>query len=178
VGTPETQSCADDSIVSALEHVRPRAAAVLARYRIPPQDAEDLVQDAALCLVSSWPKVTDAEGWLLGVLKHRCANYWRARRRRLCESVDEVLLEAFAEPQPSGTPSVELAEDLGRAVAKLPSRCQSLFRLRYHLGCTPREAAQRLGYSATSISNIAIRCLTALGRCLVAAGFFEEQRRA
>jgi RNA polymerase sigma factor (sigma-70 family) len=166
-----TLADARDPVACVLDRVRPRLIAILARYRIPTQDAEDLTQEAILSLISSWSRVRDPDGWLMGVLRHRCANYWRSRQRRLYELVDDTLLEALAEPQTSPETRLDLAEDLGRAVAKLPPRCQSVFRLRYGLGCTPTETAERLGYRGSSISTVFHRCLSALTRRLVASGF-------
>lgn len=179
MGVPDqTQQEAQEAIVSLLERVRPKLQRVLARYRIPQQDAEDLLQETLLSLVTSWGTVRDREGWLIGVLRFRCANYWRGRKRSLCEFVDETLLEALAGPQPARGCDLELARDVGKAVSHLPARCQDLFQLRYNLGCTPRETATRLGYCESSISNIFNRCLNALTRRLVAVGFLAETHGA
>jgi hypothetical protein len=35
-----------------------------------------------------------------------------------------------------------------------------------------------MGYSKTSIATIVNRCLSALGKCLMASGFFVERHRA
>ena len=179
MGVPDRQQQETrDAISGLLARVRPKLNRVLARYRIPAQDSEDLVQEAFLALVSSWHSVRDPEGWLIGVLRFRCANYWRSRSRDLCEFVDETLLEVLAGPQASPSHDVELRQDVGRVVANLPPRCQNLFQLRYRLGCTPREAAEKLGFRTTSISNIFGRCLTALTRRLLAVGFLEEAPHA
>jgi RNA polymerase sigma factor (sigma-70 family) len=174
VGVPDRQQQeARDAIGALLARARPKLNRILCRYRIPLQDAEDLVQEAFLALVTSWSSVRDPEGWLIGVLRFRCANYWRRRSRDLCEFVDDALLEALAGPQSSPSQDVELRQDVGKVVAHLPSRCQNLFQLRYRLGCTPGETAEKLRFRRTSISNIFSRCLTALTRRLMAVGFLE-----
>jgi len=157
--------------------VQPKLERILCYYQIPPQDAEDLIQDSVLTLLYKWEKIHSAEAWLLATLKRRCLMYWRSRRSRLTDAVDATILELLAEPASPTQEQSEMSHDLARAMECLPARCQNLLRLRYGLGFKPAEVADRLGYRASSIRKVASRCLAALNRQLTASGYLAARRR-
>ena len=57
--------------------------------------------------------------------------------------------------------------DLDRAISTLRPKCQSLLRMRYGFGYSTEETAQQLGYTLSSLDNIARRCLAALSQRLL-----------
>lgn len=166
---------AEASLEQFLKQVRPRLKVLFARYRVPPQDTEDILQQALLALVNQWKTVRDPEAWLLGTIRNKCLVYWRDRRRKLYDAVDSTVLEWVAEPHVPAQQSVELRYDLQSMIDRLPDRCRSLLRLRYHLGYEPPELAERLGYRTSSISKVTNRCLAALTRQLVAEGICKKK---
>lgn len=168
---PAVNPGAWESLNRIMPKVQPKLERILCYYQIPPQDAEDLIQDSVLTLLYKWEKIHSAEAWLLATLKRRCLMYWRSRRSRLTDAVDTAILELFAEPEAPKQEQTELSHDLNRALQCLPSRCQNLLRLRYGLGYKPAEVADKLGYRASSIRKVASRCLAALNRQLVAVGY-------
>ncbi|MGD2116493.1 MAG: sigma-70 family RNA polymerase sigma factor [Acidobacteriota bacterium] len=171
--TPREQH--DDwSLDALLRRLQGRLERILFRYQIPPEDSEDVFQEAVLTLIYKREKIRDPEAWLVATLRNRCLMYWRSRRSRLYDSVDTNILELVAKP--SGTPQLngELRADLERAIAELPDRCRSLLRLRYGLGYKPAEVAERMGYQASSIRKITSRCLSALTKQLTETGFYKE----
>ena len=101
----------ESSLEGFLKKVRPRLKSLFAHYRIPPQDTEDILQQALLALIYHREGIRDSEAWLLGTLRNKCLLYWRERRRKLYDAVDAAVLEAMAEP-------VEPAQE----GADLPSR--------------------------------------------------------
>ena len=164
-----------------LAGLEPRLKRLLATYRIPSEDAEDLLQQALLALLYQWGRIRDPESWLFGSVKRSCLMYWRAHRRRVYSAVDASILEWLAEPSAPSQEHSDLLAELERLIARLPSRCQSLLRLRFRLGYAPPEVAEKLGYRTSSIGKITSRCLTALSRELLASGLarrFTEARRA
>ena len=156
-------------IAELLEGLRPTARRVFARYRIPLQDTEDLLQQALVSLLSRRDKVRDPEAWTVGALRNLCRLYWRNRRTVLYESVDSAILESVADPARPKQEREDVARDLERLLSELPDRCQSILDLRYRMGCRPKEAARRLGYRDSSIYKITERCLAALSRRLMTA---------
>lgn len=166
----------DRPLEELLERLQPRLKAVLARFRIPFEDAEDLLQQTLLTYLHKRDNIHDPERWILGTIRNRCLMYWRARRRSLYRTVDSAILESVAEPRQPAQEIGDLCRDLEGVITQLPERCQALLRLRYRLGCKPPEAADRLGYRKSGIYKILERCLAALTRQLVARGLVEERR--
>ncbi len=152
-----------------MKGLKPRFRMVFARFRIPEQDAEDLLQQALLTFVRKRHTVRDPESWLVGTLRNRCLKYWRARRRSLYTAVDAAILESVATDGATNQEQVEIRSDLRGAMDRLRPRCRSILGLRYGLGCEPRETARRLGYKESSIYKLVERCLAALSNQLVEA---------
>jgi RNA polymerase sigma factor (sigma-70 family) len=165
------------SLEDFLERLRPRIRSLFARYRIPVQDTEDLLQQSLLALVYQWEKVRDPEAWLVGTLRKTCLLYWRERRRRLYDAVDTAVLEWMAQPERPDQERGELRHDFESLIAKLPPRCQALLRLRYRYGLEPLELAERLGYRPSSISKVSTRCLAAVTRQIAASGVGRKRGR-
>jgi RNA polymerase sigma factor (sigma-70 family) len=151
--------------------------ALFVRYGIPPQDTEDILQQALLALVYQRQAIRDPEAWLIGTLRNKCLLYWREHRRRLYEAVDAAVLELVAAPTPPAQAGTDLRHDLESALEQLPERCRSLLALRYQ-GFEPPEVAERLGYSQASISKVTNRCLAALTRRLLTSSVALPRRKS
>lgn len=157
-------SAAESCLENFLKSVRPRMKALFAHYRVPPQDTEDIVQQALLALVYQRQAIRDPEAWLLGTLRNKCLVYWRERRRKLYDAVDAAVLDLMAEPMAPAQEDADVRRDLAMAIDRLPERCRALLSLRYSQGYEPPELARQLGYSPASISKTTNRCLAALTR--------------
>jgi RNA polymerase sigma factor (sigma-70 family) len=144
--------------------VRPRLAHVLAHFRIPVADAEDLVQEAVVQFLRKREQIYQPEQWLVGAVRKECLMYWRRHRRRLEVALD-VAVAGATEDAPQERQA--LRGDLDRAINTLRPKCRSLLRLRYALGLSTEETATQLGYSLASLDNIARRCLAALSQRLL-----------
>ena len=159
----------ESSFEELLRGLEPRFRGVFARFRIPEQDAEDLVQQALLAYVRKRHSVRDPESWLVGTLRNRCLRYWRARRRSLYTAVDSAILEGVVADGAPGQERADMRRDLAGAMGRLRPRCRSILGLRYGLGCEPGETARRLGYKESSIYKLMERCLAALSSQLLEA---------
>lgn len=157
-----------------LKAVEPKLKRLLAVYRIPSEDAEDVLQQALLALLYQWERVRDPESWLFGTVKRHCLMYWRMRRRQIYCAVDSTILEWLSTPIAPSQEHADLLCDLENLIERLPSRCRSLLKLRFRMGYEPLEVAQQLGYRASSIGKVTTRCLAALSRELFASGLVEE----
>lgn len=156
-----------------LKAVEPKLKRLLAKYSIPSEDAEDILQQALLVLLYQWERVRDPECWLFGAVRRHCLMYWRANRRRIYSAVDAMVLEWLSRPIAPAQEKADLLCDLEKLIDRLPSRCRSLLQLR-RLGYEPPEVASKMGYQASSIGKITNRCLAALSRELVASGWADE----
>ena len=163
------------SLEELLDELQPRLRAVLASFRIPFEDAEDLLQQTVLTFLIKRESIWDPGRWLVGTLRNRCLMFWRSRRRRLYESVDTAILETIAQPESPAQERIDLATDLNGVLVKLSPKCQSILRLRYGLGCDPSETAEKLGYRSSGIYKVMERCLASLTRSLVTAGILEPR---
>ncbi len=157
-----------------LRDVQPKLVQILGRYRIPAQDADDVLQETFLTLIHKQDVVRNPEAWLIVTLRNRCLIYWRKKRKHLYQAVDTAILELLSEPEAPTQKKAELRYDLDRLVSRLPPRCRSLLRLRYSLGCSSTEVAERMGYRQSSIRKVTSRCLASLTRELLEAGFSQS----
>jgi RNA polymerase sigma factor (sigma-70 family) len=167
---PQEQTALED----LLRDIQPKLTQILGRYRIPAQDADDVLQETFLTLIHKREIVRNPEAWLVVTLRNRCLIYWRKKRKHLYQAVDTAILELLSEPEAPGQTKSELRCDLDRLIGRLPPRCQSLLRLRYGLGCSSAEVAERMGYRQSSIRKVTSRCLAALTKELLQAGFSHE----
>lgn len=135
--------------------LEPRLKQIVNRYRIPPEDAEDLVQTALIATLRNWPELVDAEGWLIRTVINQCLMYHRSRRRRPEEALDETL-ELF--PVPSAEERIADRQEIERRLAKLPLQCRQLFRLRFIYGFNAKEVAELLGRKISHVYNSTHRC--------------------
>ncbi|MCH9648076.1 MAG: sigma-70 family RNA polymerase sigma factor [Deltaproteobacteria bacterium] len=172
------EKTADSSLDEMLKALEPQMKHILYRYRIPEQDAEDLLQQTLLTLLYKRHEIQKPEPWILATFRNRCIMYWRSRQSQLHQAVDTAILELFAEPGSLSQESTELSHDLEKAIARLPNRCQRILRLRYGLDYRPAEVAEALGYKPSSIRKITNRCLAALAKQLIVAGFPGAKSRA
>lgn len=156
-----------------LRDVQPKLVQILGRYRIPAQDADDVLQETFLTLIHKQDVVRNPEAWLIVTLRNRCLIYWRKKRKHLYQAVDTAILELLSEPEEPSQRKTDLRYDLDRLISRLPSRCRSLLRLRYGLGCSSSEVAERMGYRQSSIRKVTSRCLAAVTRELLEAGFSQ-----
>jgi RNA polymerase sigma factor (sigma-70 family) len=169
--SPIPSDLAEPSLEDLLARVEPRLKRILSRYRIPAQDAEDLLQETFLIMVSKAGSIRNPDAWLLATLANRCIIYWRKYRSRLWDLVDTTILELLSEAEAPAQELSDLRSDLDTLLSQLPDRCRALLRLRYGLGCSTAEAAERLGYCKSSIRKVTRRCLSALTEQLLGAGF-------
>jgi RNA polymerase sigma factor (sigma-70 family) len=165
---------AELSLEDILERMEPKLKRVLGRYKIPVQDADDLLQETFLILITKAGTIRNVDAWLLATLANRCIIYWRKHRSRLWDLVDTTLLELLSDTETPPQERTELRCDLDALLSALPDRCRSVLRLRYGFGCSTAETAEKTGYCKSSIRKVTRRCLAALTEQLLGAGFHAE----
>lgn len=117
--TPEPIQNAE-SFEDFLTAVEPKLKRLLAVYRIPADDAEDVLQQALLALLYQWDRVRDPESWLFGTVKRHCLMYWRTHKRRIYLAVDSTILEWLSEPIAPNQEKADLLCDLESLIHQLP----------------------------------------------------------
>jgi len=154
------------SVEELLEELRPKIRRLFANYRVPHIDAEDLLQEALLATFLNWSEIRCKQGWLLVTLRHKCSVYWREKRYGKVQAVDAPTLEVLAAPLPAPQERAEMIWDLDRAVVSLDARHRMLLRLRYALGFSTFEVAERLGYNVTSVRKLSCRSVDRLQKTI------------
>lgn len=161
-----------DSLEELLVRAQPQLGRVLARYTIPPEDAEGLLRDVFLTLIFKSERVANLEQWVLRTLKHQCLSYWRRRRRLLYTTLDSELRQTIANAAGDPEQLARLSQQLARVVDTLPGPCRRVLRQRY--GLAGVEAVPRADGGAEVVAE---RCLAALGKRLMEAGVIDDLSR-
>jgi RNA polymerase sigma factor (sigma-70 family) len=172
-GTETPGGGGEADLAGLLRRLSPALEAILRRFRIPPDDADDVVQQALLQYVRKRSQVRAPEPWLRGALRNECRMYWRSRTRSLTVTVDQALLDVVAGSSEEPERAI-LRRSLGRWVALLPYNCRSLLRLRYTLELDVQEIAARSGYRPSSVDKVTRRCLEVLSRKMAAFAVSRE----
>ena len=152
-----------------LEAARPKLYSMLASYKVPAEDAGDLVNDAIVALLEQGTDgVANPEAWLLGILRIKILAYrrWRARQSRLMQ----LLSRAIAASEPPPQLHQDAVHDLLALTAHLPPRVVTILWLRFGLGRKPREVARILGCRPDSVRKLTRRALELAQRNLAPAG--------
>lgn len=154
-------------VTDLVETVRPTLLRILVHFRIPAEDADDLIQETLLHFLRKRAEIRDPHKWLCGTLRNECLLYWRKRRRTLYDAVDLGVLDLLADQGLKVQDHSVLLNRLRDLIASLQPRCRSILELRYRLGYDNREIAEETGYRSSSVDKIAQRCVAALTRRLL-----------
>jgi DNA-directed RNA polymerase specialized sigma24 family protein len=68
-----------DSWPEVLGRLRPLLESIFSAYEVSPQQAQEIVEEAGLALMSRLPPRRDPEGWLVRTVIERCARVKRER---------------------------------------------------------------------------------------------------
>ena len=154
----------EESLDDLVRRIRHRLKTVLRNYDIPFQDAEDLLQDSLLEALRKWDTIYNRECWLIGTLRFKCSNYWKRMRNKVPQTMDLPELEELCEPLPPPQAKCDEALDLRHTLSSLDPRHRKALWLRFALGFTPKEVADRLGYCHSSVRKLTQRAMARLRR--------------
>jgi RNA polymerase sigma factor (sigma-70 family) len=149
-----------------LQRLRPRMARVLGAYRIPCQDADDVLQDALFVALEKWETVRRKELWLLGTVRYKCILYWKRQKARREEAMEVPDLESLAEPQRPAQERLELLQQIEIMTGFLGDHHREALWLRYGFGFKTAEVAEEMGYCHSSMRKLLGRSLARLQRRL------------
>src|SRR4051794_11231273 len=128
-------------------------------------EAEDVTQQIFAKLMTALqryePRSVPFSAWILRIAHNAAIDHMRARRAVPCEEVRSPDLE-------DGNVSRERAEDLKAALAKLPPEQRDVIVMRFVLGLSPGEIAERIGRSEDAVHGLQHRGRTTLRRELTA----------
>jgi RNA polymerase sigma factor (sigma-70 family) len=160
---PASPRPSDSDLSSLLAEVRPRITRLFRSFRVPPPEAEDLLQDALLALVLSWTSIAEPKAWLVTTLRYLCYGYLRRERYgQRASAVDPEVLEALVRTPPDAPERMDLELDVAKLARVLPPRQRQLLRLRYVAGMSYEEASNCLGYRRGSVQGCLQRSIRLL----------------
>lgn len=148
----------DTTVERLLARLKPHLVRVLDEFKIPRQDAEDLLQETLVALLFKWDSIHNVEAWVLATLRNRCTNYW-SRQGHSEEVAGWLAGETVLLPPQEGA---DLRHDFQRIYARLPRRQRQVIQLRYR-GFRNDEVAERLGLElehARHLTNVTLASLT------------------
>jgi RNA polymerase sigma factor (sigma-70 family) len=153
-----------------LVQLRPRLRQVLAYFRIPYPDSEDLVQDVLVVALCKWSTIHSQDAWMIGTLRKKCIMYWKRRRNDRLQGADLATLESLSEPLEPLQERAERLWDLDAIAGALCGRHRAVLWLRFGLGLSTVEVAARTGYHHSSIRKLTCRTIARLRRELAITG--------
>ena len=157
----DKQQISDSAITALLAKMRPQMDRLFKVFEIPPSDAEDLLQEILTSLLIHWQKIERLEGWMLSALRNQCFQHLQRRYRSRLQ-IEPEELDRLPSHWDVSRLRADLLLDVWHLAATLPRRQQKLLYLRYAAGLTPREVAEKLGYSPASISKCTILAIKRL----------------
>lgn len=160
--TPAYDPGSEETLEEFLERMRPRLKQLLRNCRIPPQDAEDVLQETFTDAFGRWDSIRHKEAWLIGTLRFKCAVYWKKQQDDRVETMDTPVLEGLCRPLPPGQVREEVLCDLRNLTRGLGKKHQAVLWLRYGVGLSAEEVAERLGYCPSSIRKLSLRSMARL----------------
>jgi RNA polymerase sigma-70 factor, ECF subfamily len=128
-------------------------------------EAEDVTQQIFAKLLTALqryePRTVPFSAWILRIAHNAAIDSMRARRAVPCEEVRSPELE-------DSDLSRERAQDLHLALDKLPSEQRDVIVMRFVMGMSPREIAEKLGRSEDAVHGLQHRGRQTLRRELTA----------
>jgi RNA polymerase sigma factor (sigma-70 family) len=125
------------------------------RFRVPPSDAEALIQEVFVSYLSSANEVRDVRSWLLGAISNASRHYWRSRGR--IESLPDDM-DKKSDPR-SSADNIATSLTVRETLSHLHEKCRETLRLRYFEGCSAAEVARELDTTNRYAEKLIHTCL-------------------
>jgi RNA polymerase sigma factor (sigma-70 family) len=127
------------------------------KFRVPPGDAESLIQEVFLSYLSTMTEVRDIRSWLVGAISNASRGYWRSRGRT--ESLPDEINER-SDPFSTGfAETVANRITIRETLSRLHERCRETLRLHYFEGCSAPEVARELSTTNRFAEKLIHKCL-------------------
>ncbi|MHC1547883.1 RNA polymerase sigma factor [Phyllobacterium sp. K27] len=129
----------------------------LRRYRLPPEDIDELIQDAycAIARLDSFAHIERPDAYFFAIVRNLMLR--RIRRQRIVQIDIVAEIEAYIdEERPSPEREVGAKLDCARAlslIAQLPERCRQAVYLRKIEGWSQRKIAEHMNISEKAVEK-------------------------
>lgn len=134
----------------------------LRRYRVSPEDIDDLIQEA-YCKIARLEEVDHIDrpdGYFFQIVRNLHRDQIRRARIVRIDSMGEMGELSVCSEQPSPERIVGATRELEqvrRLISSLPPLCRQVIQLRKIEGVPQKEIARRLGLSESTVENEAVR---------------------
>ena len=155
-----------ESLEAFLTRMRPRLKQLLKNCRVPPEDAEDVLQDTFLALFRQWESIRHKESWLISTLRFKCAAYWKRVQDERLVAMDAQAVESFSQPRAPDQGREVPLWDFKTAVCRVGRKDKALLWLHFGMGLSLNEVAERLGYRPSGIRKLKLRAVARLEKKL------------
>lgn len=140
--------------------------------------AEDIVQDAyaRVIAMTGWAEIANPKAYVMLAIRNIAID--RLRQARVIpfdRGIDSALLEVEDE-QPDALTSITAKQELERtraAIEALPPQCRRVVEMRKLENCPPREIADRLGISVSTVEKHLVKGLRVVMATLAAPADIE-----
>ncbi len=112
------------------------------------------------------------EAWLIGIARNLVRDHVKKLVRR---GPEEELVDAVAPSEDDVTGTIDLRQDLARAMEGLTEDQQTVLSLRFILDRSVEETSRLMGRSEDAVKNLQRRALAAMQRQLVGIGYREAR---
>lgn len=144
--------------------LEPRIEQVLHRFRVPPEEAQAILDEIMLAMLTKRDRIRNPERWLLRTLKNRCLLYWQERRRRLYRVIDSGVVSILSSRDVPREEKRALQREVGSLLDGLSPDCRRYLEVRYGLGSPPALPKLEPRHPTGSERDELLRCIGALAR--------------
>lgn len=125
------------------------------KFRIPPADAEALVNEVFISFLLRREYVRNPKKWLIGAVCHASRGYWRIahKTRPLPPDIDE-----YADPESPDEKSLVDRVTIAATLNRLCGRCRETLHLFYAEGYSAAEIAEQLDTTTGYVTQLLHHC--------------------
>lgn len=125
------------------------------RYGVPPDQAEEMVQDCFMSYLQRYTYVRDARAWLYGAVRHRCIDYLRVRGREIpLEPEHDAAIDERAELRRDG---IIRQLTFSAVLARLGDKCRETLHGLYR-GENQKVLAKKLSTTPGYVDQLISTC--------------------
>lgn len=127
------------------------------KFRVPEPDAESLMQEVFVSLMTTTTKVENVRAWLVAAMCNASRHYWRGQSR------SESLPEDFADQGDPGSHGIAdrfaMSITMRQALEYLQDRCRETLYLHYYEGRSAPDVARELETTTRYAEKLIHNCL-------------------
>lgn len=157
------------NLATSWTRVSPTLAAFVRSKITSLHDAEDVIQEVAIAFADSFERSynkTPLIPWVLGIARHKVADYYRAKGSTPIQFDDETLKHVVAAFDDIQDEMETIRNALDECMAKLQERPRHMVTMRYLRDMTVVDISERFGMSCNAVYVMLHRIRESLAKCI------------